>query len=353
MYVAVVDDQESSLAGFSQILKRIADIEPICFKKAADALHWLGGVDPAFLVVNNTLADIPGLDFIRRLRLVSGREGTPVIFTTGKTDRDLRRAAFELDIHAYLEKPINPSEFLVHAMHIVDIRRERNDLQARLKEAGERSSSPALTSGGGGSEDVAGLIAMMLDVAALHDGSIIAHHNLSSHVAVALGRELKLTTDELDLLAQASRIYDIGKVSIPQRILEARSGATQADRVTIERHCDAGTRMLAGRDNPVMRAAAVIAQTHHERYDGSGYPRKLRGSSIPIMGRIVAVSDTISALLRARSDRPALTLAQAIEVLDKGSGSLYDPAVVAAVRGNLSEISRVVHEMQQEGAQAS
>lgn len=352
MYVAVVDDQESSLAGFSQILKRIADIEPICFKKAADALHWLGGVDPAFLVVNNTLADIPGLDFIRRLRLVAGRESTPVIFTTGKTDRDLRRAAFELDIHAYLEKPINPSEFLVHAMHIVDTRRERSDLQARLKEAGERSSAPALTGGDGGS-DVAGLIATMLDVAALHDPSIVAHHDLSSQLAIALGRELKLTTDELDLLAQASRIYDIGKVSIPQRILEARAGATQADRVTIERHCDAGTRLLAGRDNPVMRAAAVIAQTHHERYDGSGYPRKLRGSSIPIMGRIVAVSDTMSALLRARADRPGLTLAQAIEVLDKGSGSLYDPAVVAAVRGNLSEVSRVVHESQQEGAQAS
>ncbi|HTU70253.1 MAG TPA: HD domain-containing phosphohydrolase [Candidatus Baltobacteraceae bacterium] len=350
MHVAVVDDQESSLAGFSQILRRIAEVEPICFKKASDALHWVGGVDPAFIVVNSTLADIPGVDFVRRLRLIEGRASTPVIFTSAKADRDLRRAAFELDVHAFLEKPINPSEFLVHAMHIVDARRERADMQARLQAAGSRASAPP-SSGEG--IDAAALIDAMLDVAVLHDPTIVVHHDLASQLATALGRELKLTPDELELLMQASRIYDIGKSDIPQRILESRSPATQADRITIERHAEAGTRVLAGRDDPVMRAATIVAQTHHERYDGSGYPRKLRGSAIPIMGRIVAVADTMSALLRARGDRAALSLAQAIETIEKGSGTLYDPAVVNAVRGNLNEISRVVHETQQRSAQAS
>ena len=351
MHVAVVDDQESSLAGFSQILRRIADVEPICFKKASDALHWVGGVDPAFVVVNSTLADIPGIDFIRRMRLIDGRASTPVVFTTAKADRDLRRAAFELDVHAFLEKPINPSEFLVHAMHIVDIRRERADMQARLKEAGSRSAAPALPSGA--MPDAGAMIDAMLDVAVLHDPSIIVHHNLSSQLATALARELKLTDDEQRLLLLASRIYDVGKAEIPQRILESRNPATQADRVSIERHADIGARLLGTSKDPVMRAAAVIAQTHHERYDGSGYPKKLRGSSIPIMGRIVAVSDTMSALLRARNDRPALSLAQAIEVVEKGAGTLYDPGVVGAVRGSLNEISRVVHEMTVRSAQAS
>ncbi len=351
MHVAVVDDQESSLAGFSQILRRVADVEPICFKKASDALHWVGGVDPAFVVVNSTLADIPGIDFVRRMRLIDGRAATPVIFLTAKADRDLRRAAFDLDVHAFLEKPINPSEFLVHAMHIVDVRRERADMQARLKEAGSRSAAPAL--GSGGAPDAGALIDAMLDVAVLHDPSIIMHQDLSSQIATALARELKLTDDEQRLLVLASRIYDIGKAAIPQRILESRNPATQADRVSIERHADAGARLLGASKDPVMRAAAVISQTHHERYDGSGYPKKLRGSSIPIMGRIVAVSDTMSALLRTRSDRAALTLAQAIEVIEKGAGTLFDPAVVGAVRGNLNEISRVVHEMSARSAQAS
>jgi putative two-component system response regulator len=348
LHVAVVDEQESSLAGFTQILRRVADVEPICFRKASDALHWVGGVDPAFVVVSSSLADISGLDFVRRLRAIEGRKQTPVIFTTGKADRELRKAAFELGAYAFLEKPINPSEFLVHAMHIVDARRDRIDMQARLQQASERSGMPSSS----GTADALALIDAMLDVAVLHDPTIGIHHDLSSQIAVALGREVKLTVEELEMLSLASRVYDIGKVEIPQRILESRTPATQADRVTIERHADAGTRLLAGRNNPIMRAATVIAQTHHEHYDGSGYPRKLRGSSIPIMGRIVAVSDALSALLRPRGDRPALSLAQAIETIEKASGTRYDPAVVQAIRGNLNEISRVVHETQQRSAQA-
>jgi putative two-component system response regulator len=349
MYVAVVDDQESSLAGFSQILRRVADAEPVCFKKASDALHFVGGVDPAFVIVNSTLADLSGLDFLRRLRLLDGRRSTPVIFLTAQPDRDLRRAVFELDVHAFLEKPINPSEFLVHAMHIIDAQRERGELAARLQAAGARSNTPSIAV----DQSVDALVDVMLDVATLYDPSIVAHHNLSSQLAMALAREVKLTDNELETLRIASRIYDIGKMSIPQRILDSRNGATQPDRIEIERHAEAGSRILAKHKDDAMRAAAVIAQTHHERYDGSGYPRRLRGSSIPIMGRIVAVSDTLSALLRGRADRPALSLAQAIEVVERGSGTLYDPAVVSAVRGNLNEISRVVHEAAQRSAQAS
>ncbi|HVA28254.1 MAG TPA: HD domain-containing phosphohydrolase [Candidatus Baltobacteraceae bacterium] len=349
MYVAVIDDQEASLAGFSQILKRVADIEPVCFKKASDALHWLTGVDPAFIVVNSTLSDISGIDFIRRLRIVNGRETTPVIFTTGKADRDIRRTAFELDVYAYLEKPINPSEFLVHAMHIVDAARARADMSARLQESAARAGMTAAPVATVSSD---GVIDSMLEVAALHDPTIIAHHNLAAKLAIVLGRESKLTAEEQQLIGQAARIYDIGKTAIPQRILELRTPATQADRVTIERHADAGTRLLAGRESAIMRAATVIAQTHHERYDGSGYPRKLRGSSIPIMGRVVAVADALSALIRARGDRPAMTLAQAIELIDRGSGSAYDPTVVNAIRSGLNDISKIVHESQQ-SAQAS
>ncbi len=368
MHVAVVDEQEASLAGFTQILRRIAEIEPICFKKATEALHWLGGVDPIFIVINSTIADMAGVDFLRRMRLLPNRDVTPVIFTTAnRDDRDLRRSAFDLNVYAYLEKPINPSEFLVHAMRIVDAARERADLHARLREVSMRgpvdraapdptstnaSAPPAQTQTTPVTE-AASMIDIMLQVAALHDRTIIDHQDLASKIATALGRELKLTPDELATLGEAARIYDIGKVGIPQRILEARQPATSADRVTIDTHPDAGARLLAGIENPVIRAARIIAQTHHERFDGSGYPRKLRGSQIPIMGRIVAVADALAALIRPRGDRAAHTLAQAMTLVEQGSGTAYDPTVVTAVRGALSEISRVVHEAQQGDAQAS
>jgi putative two-component system response regulator len=178
----------------------------------------------------------------------------------------------------------------------------------------------------------------------LHDPTIVAHHNLASKIAVVLGREVRLTAEEQQILAQAARVYDVGKVGIPQELLLSRVPLEKPDRVTIEKHCDHGMRLLAGRETPVMRAATVIAQSHHEHYDGSGYPRRLRGGQIPVMGRIVGVADTLAALLRERPDRQPHTLAQAIEVIDKHSGSFFDPTVVNAIRPGLNDISRIVHE---------
>jgi response regulator RpfG family c-di-GMP phosphodiesterase len=348
MHVAVIDDQESSLQGFSQILRRIAAAEAACFKRGADALHWIAGVEPAFIVINSTLADMEGVAFLHRMRALPGRANVPVIFTTGKPTREMRREAFELHVRAFLEKPINPTEFLVHAMHIVDAFHEREDMKKRLTQVGSSSPTPAAATNGK-AHGAAATIDAMLSVAALHDPSIIAHHDLSSKIAIVLARELKLTQKECDTLALASRIYDIGKAEIPQRILESRNTATGPDRVNVERHIEIGAKLLAEHDDEVMRTAALIAQTHHERYDGSGYPKKLRRSEIPIMGRIVAVSDTMSALLRPRGDREALSLAQTIEVLERSSGTLFDPAVVTAVRGNLADISRIVHECSSAG----
>lgn len=344
MHVAVIHDDDVFLAGFAQILRNVADVEPAFFKKGSEAFHWLGGVEPAFIVVNSSLEDISGIEFLRRLRGTPDRANVPVLFTsTGERDRELRRQAFELNCFAYLEKPINPAEFLVHAMHIVDARRERADMAARLKQASNRDGPP-ITKQMAESK----IIDAMLEVGAQHDPSIVAHHALAGKIAVALAKEMKLTTEEVQLLNQAVRIYDIGKVAIPQTILQSKKDATQVERVAIERHVEAGARMLAGSEHAVMKAATQIAQTHHERFDGKGYPKGLRGSAIPVFGRIVAVADTMSAVLRARADRPPSSLAKAMGIIEKGSGNAYDPGVTAALRGALNDISRIVHEAQSE-----
>src|SRR5579862_1608384 len=181
MNVAVIHDDDVFLAGFAQILRNVADIEPAFFKKGSEAFHWLSGVEPAFIVVNSSLEDISGLEFLRRLRGTPDRAQVPVMFTaTGEKDRDLRRQAFELNCYAYLEKPINPAEFLVHAMHIVDAQRERADMAARLKQSSNRDGPP-ITKAMVESK----IIDAMLEVAALHDPSIVAHHSLAAKIAVA------------------------------------------------------------------------------------------------------------------------------------------------------------------------
>ena len=343
MFVAVVDEQESSLVGFSQILRRVPDVEPICFAQAGEALHWLSGATPAFVVVSATLAQISGLELIKRLRLLPGRDALPVMFTSSAPNREQRRSAFELGVVAYLEKPINPNEFLVLSTHIARAYTERLELQHRLEQA-DRRAAPSRGILVENDDDAA--IATMNDVAALHDPSIRAHHALSAAIARAIATELRMTDDEIATLASAAQAYDIGKVAIPQRLIGSRTALATADRVDVEAHTEAGAKLLASRQTPIMRAAASIALTHHERFDGTGYPRRLRGSAIPIFSRIVAVSDTLAALARARNDRPALSLAAALEAIDQQSGFAFDPTITGAVRSGLAEISRIMHEAQ-------
>ena len=344
MYIAVVDEQASSLAGFSQILARLGGVEPICFEKTREALHWAEGVAPICMVVSATLPDIDGLDLIRRLQLMPGRSETPVIFTVGRVDRALRRKAFELGVYAYLEKPINPAEFLVYATRIVNAYRERNEFEQRLAESDQRANL-ARGAGNFAEGDDLATIATMHAVAAMHDPSLVMHLHLAAELASALAMQLHLTSEEVATLSIAAGIYDIGKATIPGRILESRSAIVGSDRATVELHAEAGAKLLASRGaTPVMRAAASIALTHHERYDGSGYPAKLRGTEIPLFGRIVAVADTIAAVTRARADREALTLAQAIELAEAQSGLAFDPTVVVALRSGIADVSRIVHD---------
>ncbi|MHB8148035.1 MAG: response regulator [Vulcanimicrobiaceae bacterium] len=343
MFVAVADEQASSLAGFSQILRRLPDVEPMCFPQASEALHWLNGAAPVFIVVSATLAQIDGLEFIKRLRLMPGRDELPVIFTSSNASRDQRRAAFELGVYAYLEKPINPNEFLVHATRIVRDFNERIELLHRLAEADRRA---APTAGASISNEDTVVIKAMNQIAVMHDPSIVAHHALSAALARTIGTELRLTGDEVATLGAAAEVYDIGKVAIPQHLIASRSTLIASDRYDIEAHAEAGAKLLATRHTAVMRAAASIALTHHERYDGAGYPHKLRGTGIPIFGRIVAVSDTLASLVRARNDRAALSLAAALDSISQQSGFAFDPIVVGAVRSGLAEISRIMHDAQ-------
>ena len=344
MFVAVADEQASSLSGFAQILRRLPDVEPICFPQASEALHWLNGASPAFIVVSASLAQIDGLEFIKRLRLMPGRGDVPVIFTSSSGSREQRRAAFELGIYAYLEKPINPNEFLVHATRIVRDFNERIELLHRLAEA-DRRAAPA--AGTVASNEDAVVIKAMNQVAALHDPSIVGHHALSAALARAIAAQLRLTGEEIATLGSAAEVYDIGKVAIPQHLISSRSTLIAADRYDVEAHAEAGAKVLATRNTAVMRAAASVALTHHERYDGAGYPHKMRGTAIPIFGRIVAVTDTLAALVRARNDRAALSLAAAFDSIAQQSGFAFDPIVVGALRSGLTDISRIMHDAQQ------
>jgi putative two-component system response regulator len=155
-----------------------------------------------------------------------------------------------------------------------------------------------------------------------------AHTARISALSARTARSAGLDAEHCGLIERASPLHDVGKVAIRDSVLLKPGPLTPAERSIVETHAEIGHRLLHGSDSPVLQLAATIALTHHEHYDGGGYPRGLAGASIPIEGRIVAIADVFDALTSDRVYRPAMTIDQAVVIMRNGRGTHFDPVLL-------------------------
>jgi PAS domain S-box-containing protein len=162
------------------------------------------------------------------------------------------------------------------------------------------------------------------------DDETYQHTERVGHVAARLALGLGLPAGQVTLLRQAAPLHDVGKLAIPDCILLKPGKLTDQEFEVMKTHAELGARLLSSGSSPVLQMAAVIAGTHHERWDGRGYPKGLTGEAIPLVGRIVAVADVFDALTHDRPYKPAWTVERAIAEIGAGAGSQFDPRVVTA-----------------------
>ena len=183
---------------------------------------------------------------------------------------------------------------------------------------------------------VAGLraAAAAADAVVARDVYIGSHSRNVGELAARIALRLGVEPDEADLIRVAGHLHDIGKLLIPEAILHKPADLTAAERIIVERHAEIGFRMLAALGiDPI---ASWILH-HHERWDGAGYPNGLAGSDIPRASRILFVADAYDTMTADRVYRKGVSRAEALEELDRGSGTQFDPAVVAALKDELAE----------------
>ena len=171
----------------------------------------------------------------------------------------------------------------------------------------------------------------------MHDAATGQHVNRMAMIAAFLADQVGLDHDRALLLRTAAPMHDVGKVATPDGILQKQGPLTPEEREEMERHTTVGYQILADSESELLSLAAMIALTHHERFDGGGYPKGLSGEEIPIEGRITAVADVFDALLSDRPYRPGLPIEDAVKVMEQGRGTHFDPQVVDALLGNLEE----------------
>ena len=179
-------------------------------------------------------------------------------------------------------------------------------------------------------------------VAELHDPETGRHITRMSRVCAHLGKVIGLPPAECETLLHAAPMHDIGKVGVPDSILHKPGPLDDGERDRMRRHTTVGAEILAGSRSSIVRMAEEIALTHHEHWDGSGYPRGLHGTEIPLVGRICAVGDVFDALISARPYKHAWSIDEALAELERQAGVLLDPDLVAALVRMRDELPRLI-----------
>jgi putative two-component system response regulator len=149
-------------------------------------------------------------------------------------------------------------------------------------------------------------------------------------MSAQIGTRMSLSAESVALLREAAPLHDIGKLAIPDRVLLKPGRLTEEEQELMQTHTTLGARLLFGSRSPALQLAGLLAESHHEWWDGSGYPQGLIGSDIPLVGRIVAVADVFDALTHDRPYKPAWPSEQAVALIRSSAGSQFDPRVVEA-----------------------
>ncbi len=168
------------------------------------------------------------------------------------------------------------------------------------------------------------------------------HIRRVSEYSTAIARSLGLPEDEVEVLRYASMMHDIGKIGIRDVILEKPTSLTSEERRTIEEHTIIGGRIFGGSTSPIVSASAQIALTHHEKYDGTGYPKGLKGEEIPLYGRIVSVADYFDAFVSERRYKKAWSFDDALLDIGKKASSAFDPRIVDAFMAVKDKVKQIL-----------
>jgi putative two-component system response regulator len=328
MLALILDDAEMNNLVIVAALRPLAGCTPQAFTAPAEALAYARShaSEIGVVITDYEMPGMDGIEFIRALRSIQDLATVPVVMVTSFDQRSLRRAALEAGATDFLAKPADPVEIRARVANLLALsaaHRIQRDHAAQL--AREVAAAVALV------EEREREIVSTLMRAAEHRDADTGDHivRVSAYVGL-IAEALGLPPAECRQLSLAATMHDVGKIAVPDSILLKPGVLTPEERREMELHAERGQRILGGSASPVMQLAAEIAASHHERWDGAGYPYRLRGEAIPLSGRIVAVADVFDALTTVRPYKQAWSPESARAHLAENAGAHFDPRVVEA-----------------------
>jgi putative two-component system response regulator len=326
-HILVIDDEDINLRLIAGMLRHAGYAQVTTLADARNLEQHLATTPPDLVICDLHMPLRDGFSVITALQPWIISEHLPVLVVSGDISSRARHHALSLGARDFLTKPFDLSEMTL---------RVRNQLETRLLYQDIRKQNRALLEAihGRTRELEFTRIEMIerLAIAAEYRDDNTSRHtervgSMSAQIAMALG----LGTGDVNLIRCASPLHDLGKIGIPDALLRKPGSLTADERVLMQTHTIIGANILGGSEAPLLKLAEVIALSHHERWDGAGYPHRLAGEQIPLVGRIVAVADAFDALTNDRPYRKALPLDAAMREILRHRGTQFDAIVVDAL----------------------
>ncbi len=323
--IMIVDDEQSNVRLLERLLAHGKCGNVTGITDPREALTCFHELQPDLVLLDLHMPYMDGFAVLRALRAATATgEYLPVLMLTGDDDRSVREQALALGANDFVAKPFELSETLLRIRNLLETRRlhlvlgrENRSLEERVAERTRQLQESQFET-----------LRRLAQAAEFRDDDTGQHTQRVGELSARLARVAGLDDDMVEHLRLAAPLHDIGKIGIPDTILLKPGKLSSEEFAVMQRHTTIGASILSDGQSSFIQMAETIALSHHERWDGSGYPNNLAGSDIPLVARVVGIADFFDALTHARPYRGAVPVPAVLELMRSESGRHFDPALL-------------------------
>ncbi|KAA1257574.1 Cyclic di-GMP phosphodiesterase response regulator RpfG [Rubripirellula obstinata] len=346
--IMIIDDEMINIEIVQAYLEEEGFRNFLTTTDSTTAVEQIQSEKPDILLLDINMPQVSGLEILEKMRASKELRLVPAIVLTASNDPEVKLKALRLGASDFLAKPVDPSELMLRVQNVLAVKAYQDhlaDYSIQLeKKVMARTQELVL------SRQEA--IHCLARAGEYRDDDTGHHVTRVGRYARLIAEELGFARERLDLIEQAAQLHDVGKIGIPDAILHKPGKLDPQEFDLMRTHCNVGRKIInplsheesirltthtsvgmqimGSTNSPVLKLAAVIAASHHEKWDGNGYPSGIAGTEIPIEGRIVAVADVFDALSSSRPYKDAFPIEKCLQILLEGRGTHFDPDVLDA-----------------------
>jgi putative two-component system response regulator len=328
--ILAVDDAADLLALMARALG--ADYQVLTAEDGASGIKLaLGKPRPDLILLDVEMPGLSGFEVCKMLKANHETADIPVIFLTGKTEKQAEVEGLQLGAVDYVTKPINSAVLKARVRAQVALSNQRHELEQLVQERTAQLEKTRVQ-----------LIRRLARAMELHESAAVGNRVMRlSQYAKLVAQACGANPSICEMMAVAAPLHDVGKLGVPAEILRKADKLSAPDWERVKRHPQLGAEIIGEHDDPLLKLARQIALTHHEHWDGSGYPQGLKGEAIPWAGRVVGLVDAFESMTTTQFYRDAIPIEQAAAEIAKKAGTIYDPAIVAGFKKALPVMKKV------------